>query len=150
MVLSYFDVLASYDMPPRFPLFLIGPFFSFCIYFVVRYKNNLFIQSIPLHWTAFYQSFRVPVELLLLYTFYKGIVPIEATFEGHNFDIVMGVLALLVGILILKTGRQYKLFLKVWNVVGIAMVLIVAITIVTCIYQPHIWGYSEPAVSCLL
>jgi len=145
-ILSFTKVLTDFGLPPRFPIFLVIPLLSFCIYFYIKNRNNEFIQSIPLHWTAFYQSFRILVEVLILYTFLKGIMPKEATFEGLNFDIVMGISALPIGFLIYKTGRKYKTFLRIWNIVGILMVLFVALIVATNVYQPQIWGYTEPSV----
>lgn len=145
-ILSFSEVLLDFGLPPRFPIFLVIPLLLFCIYFYNKNKNNKFIQFIPLHWTAFYQSFRVIVEFLILYTFFKGIMPIEATFEGYNFDIIMGISAIPIGILIYKTDRKYKTLLRVWNIIGILMILFVAAIVATNFYQPQIWGYTEPSV----
>lgn len=145
-ILSSTKILLDFGIPPRFPILLIVPLLAFCIYFYTRNKNNKFIQSIPLHWTAFYQSFRILVEFLILYTFLKGIMPVEATFEGYNFDIVMGITALPIGFLIYKTNRKYKTLLRIWNVVGILMILFVAMIIATNVYQPQIWGLTESSV----
>lgn len=145
-ILSNNNVLVDYGMPPRFPIFLVVPFFTFCILFFIRNRQNGYIQSIPLHWTIFYQSFRIIAELLLLSTFLKGIIPVEATFEGFNFDIAIGISALVLGFLVLKTGEKYKTLLRFWNILGIVMILIVAMIIATNIYQPQIWGYDNPSV----
>jgi len=58
-ILSSTKVLTNFEMPPRFPILLVIPMLLFCIYFYIKNRNNVSIQSIPLHWTAFYQSFRV-------------------------------------------------------------------------------------------
>jgi len=145
-ILSFTKVLTDFGLPPRFPIFLVIPLLLFCIYFYIKNRNNEFIQSIPLHWTAFYQSFRILVEFLILYTFMKGIMPVEATFEGYNFDIIMGISAIPIGLLIYKTGHKYKTLLRIWNIVGILMVLFVAVIIATNTYQPQIWGLTEPSV----
>ncbi len=144
--LSYFDVLLDFGMPPRFPLFLVLPLIIFLIYFIRRNKSSAFIKSIPLQWTAFYQSFRIFVELLLHATFLKAIVPIEATYLGHNFDVVIGITAIFIGFLILRTGKTYINLLKAWNVLGIIMILIVAATIASSIYNPSFWGYESVPV----
>jgi len=73
-------------------------------------------------------------------------MPKEATFEGLNFDIIMGISALPIGLLIYKTGRKYKTLLRIWNIAGILMVLFVALIVATNTYQPQIWGYTEPSV----
>ncbi len=147
VILSTTQVLTNYGLPPRFLFFIFIPFVLFCIFFYRKKKNNAFIQSIPLHWTTLYQSFRIPVEVLLSYTFLQGIIPEEASFHGYNFDIAIGVSAIGIGYLIYKTGSKYKSLLRFWNVLGIAMVLFVAFIVATSIYRPQIWGFSSPAVS---
>lgn len=146
-ILSFTKVLTDFGMPPRFPIFLVIPLLVFSIYFYLKNKNNAFIQSIPLHWTAFYQTFRIAVEFLILYTFLKGIMPVEATFEGYNFDIIMGISAIPIGLLIYKTDRTYKTLLRIWNIVGILMILFVAVIVAISAYQPQILGYTEPAIT---
>ncbi len=145
-ILSSYKLLVDYGMPPRFLIFLMIPFFTFCILFFIRNRQNEYIQSIPLHWTIFYQSFRIIAEILLLSTFFKGIIPAEATFEGFNYDIAIGISALPLGFLVYRTGNKYNTLLRVWNILGIVMILIVAMIIATNIYQPQIWGYGSPSV----
>jgi hypothetical protein len=141
-VLSYQEILFDASFP-KFPLFLFLPFFLFTMVFYVKFRNNEFIQSIPLHWTAFYQAFRVPVELILFGTFLTEIIPVDATFEGANFDILVGISGIFIGVLIYKTGMKYKLLLKIWNTLGIVMVLIVGVVIGVSMFKPEILGYSE-------
>ena len=145
-ILSSNMVLVDYGMPPRFPIFLVIPIFTFFIFFFIKNRQNEYIQSIPIHWTIFYQSFRIIAEILLFSTFIKGIIPIEATFEGFNYDIAIGISALLLGFLVYRTGDKYITFLRLWNILGIVMILIVAMIIATNIYQPQIWGYEHPSV----
>ncbi len=146
IVLSTTKVLVNYELPPRFLFVLFIPLVLFCTIFYRKNKNSAFIQSMPLHWTTLYQSFRVPVETLLLYTYLQGTIPIEATFHGYNYDIIVGISALGIGYLTFKTGHKYRALLRAWNIIGIAMVLFVAFIIATSIYQPQIWGFSQPAV----
>ena len=145
-ILSNEELLTDYGMPPRFPIFLVIPLFTFFIFFYFKNKQNAFIQSIPLHWTVFYQTFRIIAELLLLSTFLKGLIPVEATFEGLNFGIAIGITAIPLGYLVYRTGHKYKKLLQAWNIIGIVMILIVASVIATNIYQPQIWGYDQPSV----
>ena len=85
-VLSEFKVLADLSLPPRFPILVFLPMLLFIAVFVRKNKRAAWIQDIPLGWLTYFQSFRILVEIILLYTFYKGLVPESATFEGLNFD----------------------------------------------------------------
>ena len=44
------------------------------------------------------QAFRLPLELVLARWKNQGVIPVQMTFEGHNFDIVTGVLALVTAV----------------------------------------------------
>ncbi len=56
------------------------------------------VQSVPIAGLIGFQVFRVPVELLLHRLHVEGVVPVQMTYAGYNFDIVSGTLAALVGI----------------------------------------------------
>lgn len=56
------------------------------------------IASTPLAWLIGFQSFRFLLELVLHDWWKQGVLPVQMTFEGRNFDIVSGALALTVGI----------------------------------------------------
>lgn len=144
-LLSSNEVLFDLSLPPRFLLILI-PLFLFTILFYIKNKDNQFIQSIPLKWTTLYQTFRVAVELLLLYTFYKGLIPEQATFEGLNFDVIMGATAPLVAFFMIQEHKKNSALVYAWNIIGIFMVLFVAIIIATSLYQPQLWGAESPLV----
>jgi hypothetical protein len=86
------------------------------------------------------------VELLLLYTFYAGIIPKAATLEGLNFDVLMGISAPFVAYFVVrKNGSRAIQYL--WNLLGIGMVLFVAFIIASSLYFPKIWGSEIPLVS---
>ena len=65
--LSYSDVLHSLEFPPRFPLLVFIPVILLSVLFWIRNRNNSNVLSIPITWTVHFQSFRIFVELILLY-----------------------------------------------------------------------------------
>ena len=62
-----------------------------------------------------------PVEVTLLNLYFDGMVPTLMTFEGMNFDVLAGITAPIVGILLLK-GKISRVTLLSWNLVGIILV----------------------------
>jgi hypothetical protein len=83
-------------------------------------------DEIPLSALIAAQSLRIPVELVLWGLYRDGRLPVQMTFEGRNLDILTGVLAIVVA-LILRRGRAPGLVL-LWNVLGLVLlVTIVAI-----------------------
>ncbi len=147
LILSASSIIQDYGLPPRFPLLVFLPFFILTGLFYYRNRDNAAFGQIPLKWTTFYQSFRILVEVMLLYTFYKGLIPEEATFEGYNFDILIGISAVFVGTLLAGNIPKYRGILTAWNILGIIMVLIVGFIIGGSIYNPSLFAYDSPAVS---
>ena len=71
------------------------------------------------------QGFRLPLELVLHRWHDEGIVPVQMTFEGLNFDIVTGVLSLIVGGILAARPRSAMAAPAAWigNVVGAVLLL---------------------------
>ncbi len=88
-----------------------------------------------LSWAAVlgYQAFRIPVEIFLHRIHSEGVIPARMTWEGMNFDIVTGILALLLAALATKglyRGRTIVLF----NVIGLG--LLVTIVVISALSSP--------------
>lgn len=78
-----------------------------------------------------FQAFRLPLELLLHRLHEEGLLPVQMTFAGSNFDIVSGVLGLFVGVWSLRSRLSRGVILG-FNLIGLALLLtIVGIAIVS-------------------
>ncbi|TQF12743.1 hypothetical protein FJV41_27355 [Myxococcus llanfairpwllgwyngyllgogerychwyrndrobwllllantysiliogogogochensis] len=76
-----------------------------------------------------FQVFRVAVEVALWALHREGIVPVEMTFEGLNFDILTGLTAPVMAWLIHR-GRAPRALVGAWNTAGLVLLLtIVAIAV---------------------
>jgi len=76
------------------------------------------------------QAFRLPLELLMHRGVTLGIVPVELSYTGYNFDIVTGVAAALIAIALSRGVAIPRGVLWAWNLYGfacLAVILIVAI-----------------------
>jgi len=76
--------------------------------------------GIPLAVLVGFQVFRVPVEVLLHRLYLEGVIPVEMTYAGRNFDIVSGLSAAALAALLAK-GRGSRALVLVWNVLGLAL-----------------------------
>lgn len=76
--------------------------------------------GIPLAVLVGYQGFRVAVEMLLHRAYSEGLMPIQMSYAGRNFDIVSGITALVLGIY-LATGRGSERLVGAWNWLGLAL-----------------------------
>ena len=121
------------SLPPRVPLFLILPIFLSLFLWLRKAGSKLIIQSIPFYFPVAIQSFRVVVELLIHATYGQGLLPRIVTYEGVNFDILVGLTAPL------ATGLHYRgiigdRVLLGWNFVSLTVLASTVSTFVIAFY----------------
>src|SRR4029077_9599369 len=81
------------------------------------------------------RAFRLPLELVLHAWKNQGVIPVQMTFEGHNFDIVTGVLAIATGVYLYRAGEHASRgVVLAFNVVGSALLL--AVTTIAVLSSP--------------
>jgi hypothetical protein len=67
-------------------------------------------------------GFRLPLELAMHAMYERGVMPVEMSYAGRNFDVITGVTALIVAPL-LASGRGGRLLAAAWNVLGLALLI---------------------------
>lgn len=78
-----------------------------------------------------FQVFRIPVELVLFWLYRAGVVPVQMTFEGLNFDVLTGISAPIVAWLV-ATNRLSNRGVFLWNLAGLGLLInIVTIAILS-------------------
>ena len=90
-------------------------------------------RGLPLWTLVAVQGFRLPLELAMHAMYERGIMPVQMSYSGRNFDIVTGITALLVAWLV-ATGRGGRRLVLVWNVLG--MILLINIVTVAILSTP--------------
>src|SRR5438105_14066475 len=76
--------------------------------------------GLPLAALVSYQGFRVIVELLMHRAYVEGLMPVQMSYSGRNYDIVTGITALaLGGWLVAGTPPRWLVF--AWNTLGLAL-----------------------------
>jgi hypothetical protein len=66
------------------------------------------------------QAFRIPVEWFLHRAFAEGVVPVQMTWAGLNFDVLTGASALALGVAARRRALPRTLVLA-WNLAGLAL-----------------------------
>lgn len=107
-------------MPPRFALVLV-PSTLFIIYGLLPRQQRWLLKNRNSRISTFLHTVRLPVEIVLFGLFTHKMVPELMTFEGRNFDIIMGITAPVIGFLLIR-GKLNKKILLTWNVVGLILV----------------------------
>lgn len=95
--ISFNGFLFDKTLPPKFLIFVFIPVILIMVYFFNLIKKSKLYEWIPKSWPIYYQSFRVAMEVIILMTFKAGIIPIQATFQGYNFEIVFAITAPIIG-----------------------------------------------------
>ncbi len=124
-------VLQRFDRTP--PPFVIFALAIVVIGVVVAGSRlgTLLIDGLPLWALVGSQVFRFPLELLMRRTYLEGVMPVQMSFEGRNFDVVTGITAGVLG-LWLACGRVPRWIVHAWNVLGFALLVnIVTIAVVS-------------------
>lgn len=87
--------------------------------------------GVPLAALVGVQAFRLPLELMMHRAYTEGLMPVQMSYSGRNFDIVSGALAAVVAAL-LVAGRMPRWGVAAWNVVGSLLLLnIVAVAMLS-------------------
>jgi hypothetical protein len=78
-----------------------------------------------------FQSFRLPLELVMHYAGTVGIMPVQLSYSGYNLDIITGITALLL-LVALKLGMTVpRSLLWSWNLWGWFCLVVIAIIAIT-------------------
>lgn len=132
--------------PPRLVFALLIPF-PVILFLTFSKTGTSIIKLVPAHWLVFMQSFRIIVEVLIWFAFLANKLPVQMSFEGRNFDVLTGILALPVGYFLLKRkGFSSKLAIA-FNVAGIALLLNVLTLAVLSMPSPIRYFMNEPSNS---
>jgi hypothetical protein len=144
-VLAYKGFFNDFSkMPPKVLLALLLPLPCVLLIAFSRSGTKL-LQLAPAKWLIFMQSFRILVEILLWLAFTANLLPVQMTFEGGNFDILSGLLALPVGYLLLKKKTFSPKLAIAFNVIGILLLLNILIIAVLSMPTPFRHFMNEPS-----
>ena len=80
------------------------------------------------------QGFRIAVEWLLHRLYLEGVVPVQMTWTGRNFDIVTGVTGLALGAAFWRARSLPRGLILAWNVLGLG--LLVNIVVIAILSTP--------------
>jgi len=132
--------LADLSFPPRFVLVMILPAFLFTGFFLHKHRKSNWIQSIPYQWLPAYQSFRIIIETIFVYTVAAGLLHENVTIQGYNYDMVFASTALVVAFIAYRSKSIPKKLLVIWNYTGLVVIAIIIFLFQTTVYLPEMYG----------
>jgi hypothetical protein len=144
-VLSYKGFFADLSkLPPRPALAMLIPL-PFVLLIAFNKKGTQLLQSVPSQWLVLMQSFRIVVELLIWFAFLAGNLPVQMSFEGRNFDIITGLLALPVGWMLARKKSYASKLAIAFNIAGIFLLLNILVIAVLSMPTPFRYFMNEPS-----
>lgn len=115
-------------VPPRL-LFLVFPIIFIIFSSIFSKKMKTWLQSLSLKWLTWLHVVRTPVEIVLYGLFVKKYVPEIMTFEGRNFDIIVGFTAPVIALLFLNRDRVLNGKIQlIWNIGATILLLNILVT----------------------
>ncbi len=89
-------------------------------------------RAVPLGGIIAPQAFRIPIEWVLHRLYLEGVIPVQMTYSGRNFDIITGITGLALGGWLLSGRTAHRGVVLAWNIVGLLLLVnIVAIAVLS-------------------
>jgi len=118
-LLAYFGVVRNPALRPPGMVYILLPVLIFVLLFVIRSPAGGRVAiAIPLSALLAFQVYRVGVELFLHELWREGLIPRMLTFQGANFDILIGASAPVIAWLASRGPFEMRLAF-IWNALGL-------------------------------
>jgi hypothetical protein len=122
----------------------------FTISLVIYILKRSPVQKLNMKYLLAVHILRVPVELTLYELCLQRKIPELMTFNGWNFDILMGISAFILLVILLWKGRLNPRLFLAWNITGLFFLLfIVGLAILTSPLPVQQFAFDQPNVAVL-
>jgi D-alanyl-D-alanine-carboxypeptidase/D-alanyl-D-alanine-endopeptidase len=118
-VLAASGLLRFDTRPPTFMLLVVALVIVSVGVGVSRVGRRL-AAGLPLWILVGSQAFRLPLELLMHEAYEAGLMPVQMSFSGLNYDILTGISAIVVALLV-AIGRAGLRTVRAWNLLGVIL-----------------------------
>lgn len=136
--------------PPRIVLFGILPTLLLIAAYFVFFRDS-FIDKLPLNLLTAIHVVRIPVELTLFWLFGAGLVPEIMTFEGVNFDIASGIIAIIVYFTAFRGQTANRPLIVGFNVIGLVLLAVIVTIAALSVPSPmQQMSFEQPNRAVLL
>ena len=127
--LAFSGLLSRTDVRPPWLQVMILTTFGALLWHGLSRRGWATAQRASMASLVLLQSFRAPLEVLMLHAAQSGVMPVEFSMAGYNFDVVTGAGALLLGVALTLSPRHSPLqraLTWAWNLIGIVCLLVIA------------------------
>ncbi len=141
-ILSLRGLFFQMGVTPPYLMRVVLPMATLITIFSFSPLGKKVAERLPLTFLVGIQGFRLPLEILLYALAGRGLLAKEMTLSGYNFDIITGVFALIVWVLLHKQSAPSWL-LWVFNAVG--TLLLFAVVTIAVLGFPEPFGLFTPS-----
>jgi len=153
IIQSTLSILGFYEntmtIPPRF-LLMVMPMMVIVFASLFSKKMKNWLTTFDLKLITYLHIVRIPVEIVLYYLFIGEYVPELMTFNGRNFDIIIGFSVPIIALLAFRKKLINKRLLLVWNIVSILFlfnILFLAVTTMPTVLQQ--FAFEQPNIAVM-
>lgn len=144
-LMSFADFFYDTVHLPSRIIWAVLPPVTLTIFLLFSKNFSEILKEIPTSWMIYIQGFRIPMELMLWLGYLGGFVPFQMTFEGFNFDILVGITALLAGFTFFHRGRYLRSEAIIWNISGLTLLFNLLLIAILSAPSPFRVFMNEPA-----
>ncbi len=136
-------------IPPLLMVFGLLPMIVLILLLFISRSGRKLIDQLPVKQLTILHVVRIPVELVLYWLMLETYIAEVMTFEGRNFDILAGVTAIFVGLMI-KDPLKARGWLIVWNLLALGLLFnIVATAVLSAPFPFQQMAFEQPNVAVL-
>ena len=128
--------LHTESLPPRLPVFAVLPAVILIVICFLTSSGRDFIEKLPLKSLTILHVIRIPVELTLAWLFEQGLIPQVMTFHGWNYDILSGILSILVTLIAFWGNKINTTLLVAFNVIGLLLLTNIVTIAILAVQSP--------------
>jgi hypothetical protein len=136
---------ALHFTPPPTMLLLFPIVFGLAFGIALSPLGRRIAFGLPIAVLVGYQGFRIVVELLMHRAYTEGLMPVQMSYSGRNFDIVTGITAVLLGAWLAFTRRESRGLVLLWNTLGLALLVNILVVALLSTPTPMRVFMNEPA-----
>lgn len=142
-VLARAEFLSRYSPLPAPALVLVAAITIGTVVLALSSFGARVAAAIPLTALVGYQVFRVPVEWVLHRLYLEGVVPVQMTYAGRNFDVVTGLAAAAL-VIVTASGRRARGLVLAWNLLGLGLLVNIVTIAVLSTPVPFRYFTNDP------
>lgn len=152
-LLTTWEGFRSFQPPPPFAVTVTTGLVGIAILVFSPLGTEL-VKNLTLGGLVLFQAFRFPLELLMHRAYTEGLMPPQMSYSGRNFDILTGISALILGIVLYRRELSQSI-VWAWNVIGFGLLVnIVSVALLSAPSPfrqfhndpPNVWVLDVPFV----